>query len=141
MIEKIRLENFKGIKKAEIELGEITVLIGPNGTGKSSIIQALMVLRQSINSGNLVLSGNLIELGTFRDVLNKDASVKHIGIGISVQLKEYKQLGILGNSSYSSDSYWNPNMYKFDARVGSLDKEYLNPHFPYQTGDLRELGC
>ncbi len=125
MIEKVGLENFKGIKKAEIELGDITVLIGPNGTGKSSIIQALMVMRQSMNQRVLQPTGELIELGAFNDILNRDAKVKHIGISASVKLKKYEYLNIPDGTSYSFDSFWHPQLYELDARIGSPNQKCL----------------
>ena len=40
-ITSIQIENFRGIKKLEIELGEITVLIGENNSGKTAVLDAL----------------------------------------------------------------------------------------------------
>src|SRR5690606_1905214 len=37
----IRVEGFRGIRKAEIAFGEHAALVGPNGSGKSTIIDAL----------------------------------------------------------------------------------------------------
>ena len=51
ILTKLTLESFKRIKKAEIELGDVTVLVGANGSGKSSVIQAVhlacCVIRQA----------------------------------------------------------------------------------------------
>lgn len=41
MIRKIRIENYKSIPKVEMDLGQITVLIGANGGGKSNILEAI----------------------------------------------------------------------------------------------------
>jgi len=38
---KINIENFRGIKHLSLELDELTVLIGENNTGKTSILEAL----------------------------------------------------------------------------------------------------
>ena len=40
MITNITLENFKCFRQVSINPKLLTVLIGPNGTGKSSILQA-----------------------------------------------------------------------------------------------------
>ena len=37
----ISVRNFKAAKKAEIPLGNVTILVGPNGSGKSSVLQAI----------------------------------------------------------------------------------------------------
>jgi len=47
MITNIILENFKCFRQLEINPKLLTVLIGPNGTGKSSVLQALLLLKQS----------------------------------------------------------------------------------------------
>ena len=46
MITNITLENFKCFRQVSINPKLLTVLIGPNGTGKSSILQALLLLKQ-----------------------------------------------------------------------------------------------
>ena len=45
MITNITLENFKCFRHVSINPKLLTVLIGPNGTGKSSVLQALLLLR------------------------------------------------------------------------------------------------
>ena len=56
----------------------LNLLCGLNGMGKSSVIQALLVLRQSFEAGELglgrlVLGGDLVDIGTSSDVLFEDA--------------------------------------------------------------------
>ena len=47
MVTNITLENFKCFRHVSINPKRLTVLIGPNGTGKSSVLQALLLLLQS----------------------------------------------------------------------------------------------
>ena len=42
-ITRLRIENFRSIKSLEIELGDTTVLIGPNNAGKTAILDALRI--------------------------------------------------------------------------------------------------
>lgn len=51
MITSIKLQNFKGHLKTEVSLGRMTVLVGPNGTGKTSVLQALELLTRLIEVG------------------------------------------------------------------------------------------
>lgn len=44
MITQLSIQHFKAIASATIPLGPITVLVGPNDSGKSTILQALMAL-------------------------------------------------------------------------------------------------
>ncbi len=44
MIESLILENFLSFEKAVIDFGKVTVLVGPNASGKSNVIKALALL-------------------------------------------------------------------------------------------------
>lgn len=61
MITNITLENFKCFRQVSVDPKLITVFIGPNGTGKSGVLQALLLLKQSRNNVDpLVLQGELV---------------------------------------------------------------------------------
>lgn len=68
MITKLSLSNFKLHDKTELNLSGLTILTGMNGMGKSSIIQVLMLLRQSFLTNDLDeglnLKGDLCNVGT-----------------------------------------------------------------------------
>jgi AAA15 family ATPase/GTPase/5S rRNA maturation endonuclease (ribonuclease M5) len=50
MLTKIGIENFKGIRKCEIfNLGKVNVFVGRNNSGKSSILDALCLIRSAFN--------------------------------------------------------------------------------------------
>ena len=58
MITNITLQNFKCFRCISVDSKLITVFIGPNGTGKSGVLQALLLLKQSRNNvSNLILAG------------------------------------------------------------------------------------
>ncbi len=71
-LEKIHVQNFKGLKDLELDLGQFNVLIGSNGSGKTSVLEAFKFIRLCIDPaasptypfnpwwgfGNLVWSGN-----------------------------------------------------------------------------------
>ena len=50
MIKKIRIDNFKSLNDFSMDLGKLTVVIGDNAVGKSSLLQALVFLRYSCTS-------------------------------------------------------------------------------------------
>ena len=61
MITNIALQNFKCFRHISVAPKLITVFIGPNGTGKSGVLQALLLLKQSRNNVDpLALDGELI---------------------------------------------------------------------------------
>ena len=43
LIKRIRIEHFRSIRQADIELNETTILIGPNNAGKSAILDAVRI--------------------------------------------------------------------------------------------------
>ena len=74
MLQQIILQNFKCFDALDIVCAPLTLLCGLNGMGKSSVIQSLLVLRQSFESGaltrgSLMLDGSMTDLGTGMDVL------------------------------------------------------------------------
>ena len=61
MITNITLESFKCFRHISVDPKLVTVFIGPNGTGKSGVLQALLLLKQSRNDINtLTLAGESI---------------------------------------------------------------------------------
>ena len=78
MLTKIHLTNFKCFEHLDLTCAPLTLLTGLNGMGKSSVIQALLVLRQSfetreLHDGNLLLAGARADLGTGMEVLYEEA--------------------------------------------------------------------
>jgi predicted ATPase len=78
MIDYLKISNFKSLKDAPLDLKNLNILAGLNGMGKSTIIQSLLLLRQSFNKGllnsfGLVLKGEYVELGTGKDVFYQGA--------------------------------------------------------------------
>jgi predicted ATPase len=78
MIHKIRVQNFKKFEDQSLDIGALTLLTGINGMGKSSILQSLLLLRQSyqqrlLRLTGLALNGDLVHIGTAKDALFEDA--------------------------------------------------------------------
>jgi len=79
MIETLALHNFKSWRDLDMELGKVTGLFGANSSGKSSLLQFLLMLKQTKNATDLGLvvdlggSNSLVNLGTFRDVVHRHA--------------------------------------------------------------------
>lgn len=92
-VERILLENFKASRNVEVRLSALTVLTGLNGSGKSSLLQALGVLRQSYDeqgsTQGLLLDGQLVHLGQGRDVLNEGGDDDIIKIAVVEDGLEY----------------------------------------------------
>lgn len=73
MINEIKLENFKCFRKADLKLKTLNLFSGLNGMGKSTIIQSLLLTRQSFQQGygieKMCINGDYVSLGTGKDIL------------------------------------------------------------------------
>src|SRR5437773_2000525 len=55
MIESIDFANFKALRKASLPLSPFTLLLGPNGSGKTSVLQAIGNMASlAANQGGIV---------------------------------------------------------------------------------------
>lgn len=87
MIRTLNLQNFKCFKNQHLTLSPLTLLSGLNGTGKSTVIQSLLLLRQSylqkaLDSDGLYLNGDLVSVGTGQDALYQYADEEKISFSI-----------------------------------------------------------
>lgn len=71
MITKLFIKNFKSLKKVTLELRPLNLLLGLNGMGKSSVIQSLLMLKQSkdLSRGTVFLNENLVQVGRGKDAM------------------------------------------------------------------------
>lgn len=80
MIEALEIKNFKSIKKKRFGFRNLNLLMGLNGMGKSSVIQILLLLRQSNLQEGLRLNDSLVSIGNARDALYQYAKEEKLGI-------------------------------------------------------------
>ena len=93
MLSELRLRNFKafGDKEQKAPMSKITLIYGPNSGGKSSIIQALLMLKQSLagewsrdsSRRELMSRGEYVDLGSFFSLLHKHNINRKLGIGVT----------------------------------------------------------
>ena len=81
MLSNLSLENFKSWKRIpKMRLAPITGMFGPNSSGKTSIIQLLLMLKQTVASSdraqvlNFGDAQSLVSLGTFREIIYRQAA-------------------------------------------------------------------
>ncbi len=161
MIRLLRLQNFKCFEDQSFQLKPLTLLTGLNGTGKSSVLQSLLLLRQSYQEGllattGLKLKGDLINIGTGTDALFEGA--KEEVIDFDLALRNGIEDGIVGQWRFScnreadvldlipslvvGDIY---NASLFGNNFHYLHAERIGPRLFYETSDFlvrrhRQLG-
>ncbi|MDO9215546.1 MAG: DUF3696 domain-containing protein [Methylococcales bacterium] len=86
MLNSLNLKHFKCFESLHLPLAPLTLLSGTNASGKSSILQALVLLHQTMRehewSTRLMLNGKSIKLGTVLDVVNESHGGKSFEIGL-----------------------------------------------------------
>src|SRR6476620_10599380 len=73
MLRELSFTNFKTWDRADLAFGKITVFFGPNSSGKSSLIQFLLLLKQTKEATDraiaLDLNGPYVSLGAYKDMI------------------------------------------------------------------------
>ncbi|WP_176153493.1 AAA family ATPase [Burkholderia vietnamiensis] len=86
MLDIIELHNFKSARNLSVRVAPLTVLTGLNGSGKSTVLQALALLKQSLvpdsPAQRLMLRGALVKLGRSEDVRFENATDDEISFAI-----------------------------------------------------------
>lgn len=89
MIKRLHLKNFKSHRDTELTTNPLTIISGVNNVGKSSVLHALLLLRQTFKRGKLgeglVLNKPLIEMGRGNDVLYKFAQEPILAIELTTE--------------------------------------------------------
>ena len=84
MLTRLRIENFKAWREADLRFGKVTGFFGPNSAGKSSLLHLLLLLKQTRNATDrgIVLdfggSTAMVNLGTFEDVVHQHDKAKAV---------------------------------------------------------------
>lgn len=86
MIKSLSVENFKAFRKSQFDFNALTVLTGMNSTGKSTVIQALLIaqLAAECDGGRVPLNGPYgLALGEALNVLNASADEQLIKLRLT----------------------------------------------------------
>jgi predicted ATPase len=88
MINSLRIQEYKCFSDQTLPLRALTLLAGANATGKSTVIQSLLLLRQShlrstLAHGKLLLNGPLVNVGTALDAVNETATTDTVAFTLS----------------------------------------------------------
>lgn len=162
MIRWLRLMNFKAFENQLFEFRPLTLLSGLNSTGKSSVMQALLLLRQSyqqelLKELGLALNGDLVRIGNAQDAFYEAAKEDCIEFEITydgkkgiwrfnyeLQKKETDLLDLnFASSTKQEDSIYQSSI--FDKRFHYLQAERIGPRLVNEMSDykvrrLRQLG-
>ena len=87
MIRHIDLVTFKCFEQLSIPMRPLTLLSGANASGKSSLLQPLVLLHQTMQgnewSTRIFLNGSVSQLGTVTDIVDKNSGTNGFEVGIT----------------------------------------------------------
>jgi len=91
-LRKISLENFRCFQnETSFKIAPITILIGPNNSGKSSFIKAIQLIDSNSNNlfEHLSLKNHYNTLGKFASIINKSSNSNSISLSIDIDLQSF----------------------------------------------------
>ncbi len=164
MIRSLYIKNFKALSEHQIEFKPLTLISGVNSSGKSSLLQTILTLRQSYQQKllpykGLALNGDLVSIGRGQDALFEGAEEDviefnisdDIGIDYSWRFKcdvkennsdvlpiDIETIKSLEVEEYHSSSIFNNNFHYLQAeRIGSRSSFQMSN---FQVSQLKSLG-
>ena len=94
LLRQVSLENVKSFgDEATAELAPITLIYGPNASGKSTLLQALMLAKQSLEEGAPLLNGSHARLGGFPALVHRHNSERQARIRLEFDVPQRWELG------------------------------------------------
>jgi hypothetical protein len=90
MIKEYQISNFKAFAgPVSVPIKPITLIFGPNSSGKSSILQSLLMLKQSVDEAAssapcLVCRGDLVDVGSYREFIHRHDISRSFSFKITV---------------------------------------------------------
>lgn len=137
----IKLGNFKSFADSgEVPLAPLTLIFGRNNTGKSSLLQSLFLLRQTLDSpeygARLNLRGPLYAAGSYSDLVHQHRSAEHIVMEFGFFLSESKIPAQL-QFEFRSDEPQPPRLVRLE--ISSRDAETVRIRTGRGAGGPYEL--
>ena len=141
MIHSVAIRNFKAFREASLNFGKLTLLTGVNSSGKSSVLQALLLADDAATASPWVqLNGRRgLALGEAQDVLCRDAAERHIELSVTADgVTDTYKLGIpaegralvlerLEPDSTPNQRRWRIGSYLGAERLGPRDLSEVAP--------------
>lgn len=130
-ITSIRLKNFKCFRDSgEIALAPLTVIFGRNNTGKSSILQSLLLLRQTLDApadvARLNLRGPAYSAGAYADIVHMHQPSQNVAIQLGVETAAGSREGHV-ELEFKSGEPQAPRLARLAITSAPADKLVISP--------------
>src|SRR2546428_7682732 len=95
MLQGLKVSNFKALRDVDVSFPRLTLLLGPNSSGKSSVFQIILAVKQTLESRNplvpLVLNGRYVQLGSFENLVYGHDLAQRISIQVRFPTPRLKE--------------------------------------------------
>lgn len=94
MLRRITIQNFRAFRsRITVNLRPITVLIGSNSSGKSTLLKFLLMLQQSLGQHDrfLITEGSRVQLGAFEELRNARSQARYLRFEIEMESSRFLQ--------------------------------------------------
>ncbi len=142
MITHIRMKNFKSwADSGKVKLAPLTGFFGTNSSGKSSLLQMLLLLKQTVGSDQYIFFGDensLVNLGNFHEVIHGHKGDELLELGFGCKLQKQLSITTLQKVDDYSHSYeYTPldiDNFTFDTAIHVNTGTPSRTHFSYTVG-------
>lgn len=92
MLKEYQISNFKAFDGPEtLPIKPITLIFGPNSSGKSSILQSLLMLKQTLADREnapapLLFKGDLVDLGSYRELVHRHEAERSFSVKVTMRM-------------------------------------------------------
>ena len=138
MIKYLYIKNFKSLKSVHLKPANLNLCFGMNGMGKSTLLQALLLLRQSHRKGVLesrgllLQGGDLVSIGTGKDAFYQFAG-KNDHLHIAIHTTDNRKYNWTFQFDAASDIL--PNVTNPESNPDLDTFALFNDHFSYLSAD------
>ncbi|PWQ93652.1 DUF3696 domain-containing protein [Leucothrix arctica] len=143
MISKISLSNFKAFQEMnDLEIRDLTVIVGRNSCGKSSLMQSLLLLKQTLDSTSenpLCLEGKYLKFSNLKELSYGLPAVNAAKIGYDIFLDNTAASGNVKISyrNIKKDDLYTPQLSEFTTYLKKDGKTTSTPFLPMSKPKIK----
>ena len=130
MITHIRMKNFKSwADSGEVKLAPLTGFFGTNSSGKSSLLQMLLLLKQTIGRNEILFFGDensLVNLGNFQEVIHGHNLGEALGL----------EFGWKIDTPLTTEAHLKDSLGYYENISVTTDRVMFNASILWKDGDL-----
>ena len=90
MIRRLYIDNYKCLVNFELPLQELTLLLGPNGVGKTSVLDVVFALRQLLRGEAKVTDKDVFPTATLTRWQKRDKQVFELDVALAGDEMRYR---------------------------------------------------